>query len=165
MPGNRGPSVSHELTEGFFFSPLARVWWFWVVSGPSRAHLRAHHPPPRVLHSRSLSIALYTVWRRTVRFFDNFYVDLHHFAGNLAVATSQREIRQACRDVQAAIEGKGARSPILAEGHAGPRMRNVRGLSLYFPPFRDPSVFYRELDFARRTRWADFLEAYLGDGR
>ncbi|MFQ5830511.1 MAG: clostripain-related cysteine peptidase [Candidatus Methylomirabilia bacterium] len=30
-----------------------------------------------------------------------------------------------------------------------------------FPPFRDPSAFYRELDFARRTRWADFLGAYL----
>lgn len=116
------------------------------------------------LPSRSLSTALYTAWRRTVRFFDNYYVDLHHFAGNLAAATDQRDLRQACRDVQAAIEGKGARSPLLAEGHAGARMRNVRGLSIYFPPFRDPSVFYRELDFARRTRWADFLEAYLGDG-
>jgi hypothetical protein len=36
------------------------------------------------------------------------------------------------------------------------------GAERYFPPFRDPSVFYRELDFAQRTRWADFLDAYLG---
>jgi hypothetical protein len=40
-------------------------------------------------------------------------------------------------------------------------MRPARGLSIYFPPFRDPSVFYRELDFANRTRWAEFLEVYL----
>ena len=35
-------------------------------------------------------------------------------------------------------------------------------LSIYFPPFRDPPAFYRELDFARRARWAEFLRAYLG---
>ncbi|MBI4611400.1 MAG: hypothetical protein HY726_20610 [Candidatus Rokubacteria bacterium] len=115
------------------------------------------------LPSPGLESALYTAWRRTVRFFDNFYVDLHHFAVNLATATDQREIRQACRNVQAIMDGTGTRSPILAEGHLGPRMKPVRGLSLYFPPFRDPSAFYRELDFARRTQWADFLETYLGE--
>jgi hypothetical protein len=41
-------------------------------------------------------------------------------------------------------------------------MAPARGLSIYFPPFRDPSVFYRELDFAQKTRWADLLDAYLG---
>ena len=43
-------------------------------------------------------------------------------------------------------------------------MERASGLSIYFPPFRDRSVFYRELDFAGRTRWADFLDAYLGHG-
>ena len=41
-------------------------------------------------------------------------------------------------------------------------MQPARGLSIYFPPFRDPSAFYGELDFARRTRLAEFLDAYLG---
>jgi hypothetical protein len=40
---------------------------------------------------------------------------------------------------------------IIAERHGGPGMGRARGLSIYFPPFRDPSAFYRELDFARRT--------------
>ena len=40
-------------------------------------------------------------------------------------------------------------------------MQPARGLSIYFPPFRDPSAFYGELDFAWRTRWAAFLEEYL----
>jgi hypothetical protein len=38
-------------------------------------------------------------------------------------------------------------------------------LSIYFPSLHDPSVFYRELDFARRTRWVEFLEVYLGNER
>ena len=89
------------------------------------------------------------------------YVDLHHFAGNLAAASDVRAIRQACVGIERAIEGKGATSPIIAEGHGGPRMQPARGLSIYFPPFQNPSAFYSDLDFARRTRWAEFLDAYL----
>ncbi len=63
------------------------------------------------------------------------------------------------------MDGKGARTAILAEGHLGPRIKPGRWLSIHFPPFRDPSVFYREFDFASGTRWADFLEAYLGEGK
>jgi len=76
-----------------------------------------------------------------------------------------RAVKQACVDVQQAIEGKGGRSPIIAEGRVGPRMQPARGLSIYFPPFRDPSGFYRELDFVRRTQWADFLASYLSQGQ
>jgi hypothetical protein len=115
------------------------------------------------LPGSSLELALYRAWRRTLRFFDDLYVDLHHLAVNLAVSTTRRDIRHAALEVQRAIEAQGG--PIIAERHAGRRMAPARGLSIYFPPFRDPSVFYRELDFARRTRWAEFLEAYLGKGR
>jgi hypothetical protein len=115
------------------------------------------------LPSTSLETALYRAWRRTLGFFDDLYADLHHFAMNLAAATTRRDIRHAALEVQRAIEAQGG--PIIAERHAGRRMAPARGLSIYFPPFRDPSVFYRELDFARRTRWAEFLEAYLGKGR
>ncbi len=118
------------------------------------------------LKSPGVAPAVYTAWRRTLRFFDNFYVDLHHFASNLAAATLDvGEIKAACGGVQRAIEGKGVESPIIAAGSDGSRMHLSRGLSIYFPPFRDPSAFYRELDFARRTRWADFLEAYLVNGK
>jgi len=56
----------------------------------------------------------------------------------------------------------GEGSPIIAEAHTGAGMAPARGLSLYFPPFRDPSAYCRELDFARPTRWADFLDVFLG---
>jgi hypothetical protein len=59
----------------------------------------------------------------------------------------------------------GGRSPIIAEGYAGSRMAPARSISICFPTFLDRSAFYRALDFASATRWADFLEAYLGTGR
>lgn len=49
-------------------------------------------------------------------------------------------------------------------GTNGARQLEPR-LSIYFPPFRDPSAFCEELDFARRSRWADFLGAYLSQGQ
>lgn len=114
------------------------------------------------LRSRDLQAAVHEAWRRTLRFYENFYVDVHDFAGNLAAATGARDVRSACAGVQHAIEGHGARSPIIAQAHGGARLRAATGLSIYFPPFRDPSAFYRDLDFARRTRWAEFLDGYLG---
>jgi hypothetical protein len=112
------------------------------------------------LPSSGLELALYRAWRRSLRFFDDLYVDLYHFAVNLAAATTRRDVRKAAIEVQRAIEAEGG--AVVAERHGGRRMAPARGLSIYFPPFRDPSVFYRELDFAQKTRWADFLDAYLG---
>jgi hypothetical protein len=100
-----------------------------------------------------------------LRFFDSSYVDLHDLVANLARVANLRRVRQACRVVQDVVDHRGAGHPIMAEAHAGRGVGHARGLSLYFPPFRDPSVYYRELDFARRTRWAEFLEAFLGEDR
>lgn len=110
-----------------------------------------------------VELALDHAARRTLRFFDDLYADLHHFALNLAAAASRRDVRDAAVEVQRVIDGE--RSPVIAERHGGRRMVPARGLSIYLPPRRDPSVFYRELDFARRTRWADFVDAYVGSGR
>ena len=112
------------------------------------------------LPSQSLEVEIYSAWGRTLRFFDRLYVDLHHFAVNLAGVTARHDVRGAALEVQRAIEAQAG--PIIAERHRGPRMARARGLSIYFPSLHDPSVFYRELDFARATRWVDFLDAYLG---
>jgi hypothetical protein len=92
-------------------------------------------------------------------------VDLHHLAGNVASATGHGRIADACRDVQRMIDGDETRSPIIAEGHAGASMAPARGISIYFPLLLDRSAFYRELDFASATHWADLLEACVGKGR
>jgi hypothetical protein len=103
--------------------------------------------------------------RRTLQFYEGLYVDLHHLAVNLATATGTGRIADACHDVQRIIDGDAAHSPIIGQGHVGTAMAPARGLSIYFPLVPDPSAFYRGLDFASATRWADFLDAHLGKGR
>jgi hypothetical protein len=115
------------------------------------------------LPNARLSIAIRSAWRRSLRFFDDSYVDLHYLVANLARSANLRAIRQTCLEVQGLTAA--GRSPVIAEAHTGAGIPAARGLSIYFPPRRDPSVYYRELDFARRTRWADFLDVFLGEQR
>jgi hypothetical protein len=113
------------------------------------------------LRDSQLNSAIFTAWRGSTRFFDNFYIDLHQFATILQQGYAQGDIPLACQAVSAAIVSTGAASPIVAEGHLGPRMEKVKGISIYFPPFRNPSVYYDDLDFAKDTQWGTFLKEYL----
>ena len=63
------------------------------------------------------------------------------------------------------IHGEEARSPVIAEGRVGASMAPARGISIYFPLVLDRSAFYRELDFASATHWADLLDACVENGR
>jgi hypothetical protein len=116
------------------------------------------------IKTASVAAALLGARRRTLQFYDGLYVDLHHLAENLATATGLGRVTDACRELQRLIDGQHG-GPVIAQGHVGAGMAPARGLSIYFPPFRDPSAHYRDLDFARRTRWADVLDACLGKGR
>ena len=117
------------------------------------------------LKSAAVIASLLGARRKTLQFFEGLYVDLHHLAANLATTAGNSLIADACRDVQRIIDGDEVRSPIIAQAHVGASMAPARGLSISFPLFFDRSAFYRELDFARATRWADVLDAYLGTGR
>ena len=117
------------------------------------------------LKSGALMTAVHAAWRRTLRFYDGLYVDLHHLAGNLAKTAGPGPVADACIEIQQLTDGQRNRGPIIAAGHVGPRMTPARGLSICFPAYRDPSIHYRELDFAKRTAWGEFLEAYLRTDR
>jgi hypothetical protein len=117
------------------------------------------------LNSTALASAVHAAWRRTLKFFDGLYVDLHHLAGNLARTAGPGPVADACVEIRRVIEGQGTRGPIIAAGHVRSRMTPARGLSIYFPAYRDPSIHYRELDLAKRTAWGEFLEAYLRTDR
>jgi hypothetical protein len=99
---------------------------------------------------------------RTLQFFDGLYLDLHHLAGNLAKAVGPGPIADACTQIRRVLGGEGPPSPIIAAGYVGARMAPARGLSIYFPAQREPTVHYRDLAFATRTRWADVLDALVG---
>jgi hypothetical protein len=102
---------------------------------------------------------------RTLQFFEGLYVDLHHLAGNLATASGLSPVTDACRSVQRVIQGREGRGPVIAEGHVGARLAPARGLSIYCPVYPTASVHYGELEFAKRTPWADLLGAGFGSGR
>jgi len=117
------------------------------------------------IKSAAVAASLLGARRKTLQFFEGLYVDLHHLAANLATATGNGRVADACRDVQRIIDGDQVQSPMIAQGHAGASMAPARGISTYFPLFLDRSAFYRELDFASATHWADLLDAFLGNGR
>jgi hypothetical protein len=117
------------------------------------------------IKNAALVAALHGARRRTLQFFDGLYVDLHHLAGNLATASGLSSITDACRDVQRVIQGQEGRGPVIAEGHVGARLAPARGLSIYCPVYPMASVHYGELEFAKRTAWADLLEVGFGSGR
>ena len=113
------------------------------------------------LNSTQTQAAIYMAWRNTTRFYENLYMDLYQFADNLGRLSEDRQIQNGCTAIKRTFEGREAASPLIAERHSGESMKAVRGLSIYMPPFKNPSDFYRELDFANQTKWADFLSAYL----
>jgi hypothetical protein len=116
------------------------------------------------LTKQDMQAAIRLARSRTLSFFEDSYVDLHHFATELARATDREQIQRACRDVAAIVDGGGAGSPIIATGHVGEGMASARGISIYFPTF--PVVaHYETLAFAERTRWGEFLAAMLGSAR
>jgi hypothetical protein len=126
-----------------------------VLAGYLLADIKSERAMTPLLYAR----------RRTLQFYDGLYVDLHHLAANLTTAAGTGRIADACRDVQRIIDGHDAHSPIIGQGHVGAAMAPSRGLSIYFPLVHERSAFYRELDFAAATCWADLLEAFLGGGR
>jgi hypothetical protein len=117
------------------------------------------------IKNAALAPAIHGARRRTLQFFDGLYVDLHHLAGNLATASGLSPVTDACRSVQRVIQGREGRGPVIAEGHVGARLAPARGLSIYCPVYPTASVHYGELEFAKRTPWADLLGAGFGSGR
>lgn len=109
------------------------------------------------LRRRGMHGAVEDARRRTVKFSEGQYVDLHDFCRNLNALVDDRAVRAACAPVQRIIDGQGAPTPVLENATVGARLRRARGLSIYFPAMSGPLDGYRRLAFARRTRWAELL--------
>lgn len=111
--------------------------------------------------TQDLEDTIWTARRRATGFYGNMYVDIHHLAKNISTKVSDiAPIRSAAIVVIRAIEGQGATSPIIAEKHEGSRVKEAKGLSIYWPLEKKPSTYYQSLDFATKTRWGDLLDAF-----
>jgi hypothetical protein len=116
---------------------------------------------------RSLSALgqIHWAWLSSLRFNDDRYVDLLDLARQLHAVSTDTRIRRAAAAVVAVLSSRAGEEPLVASGHVGPRLASAHGLSIYFPGAAPVASHYHELAFARRTRWGNFLDAYLGAGR
>lgn len=85
-------------------------------------------------------------------------VDLRAFCTNLAGAGITDDVTSAAEAVVAALAPNGY---VLAEGHHGPTVDGVGGVTAYLPPPTEaPSKFYGDLRFAKEHGWDEFIAAY-----
>jgi hypothetical protein len=86
--------------------------------------------------------------------------DLRTFCRGLVARTSDANVRSAAEQVIAALVPGGY---VLAEGHLGPKVEDCGGVSIYLPSPNNAQVspYYKDLAFAKRQKWADFLAGYF----
>jgi hypothetical protein len=101
---------------------------------------------------------LFGALRSAQAFTDRDYVDLAHFCSLLADDDPDGGIGLAARRVVNLLEGEA--TPLVAARQHGPKVGNARGLSIYLPA-RIVSPLYAGLEFAKRHRWDDFLDAFV----
>ncbi len=89
------------------------------------------------------------------------YVDLYDFCGLLEGKSTVAGIKAACQGVKKSIRPNGM---VISSGYKGAAVKHSNGLSIYFP-LKSISPLYRTLDFAKRTSWGRFLQAYVTSAR
>ena len=91
-------------------------------------------------------------------FSDRDYIDLGHFCQLLAADDAGGAIGAAAQSVVDLLVEDG--SPVIAEAHHGSEVEDASGLSIYLPT-RVVSPLYRDLEFAQKHGWDDFLGSFV----
>jgi hypothetical protein len=90
--------------------------------------------------------------------FDGDLVDLRSFCDELATSALDQPVKDAAAAVAASLEPG---EYVIAEGHLGDKVKPCGGVTVYFPvPPGNVSPYYKDLRFARRHKWDEFLRAY-----
>jgi hypothetical protein len=111
----------------------------------------------RSIGTASEYVAVSRTLNATQRFDTPDYVDVGHMCRELLKRSKAAAVKTAATATIEALDGDGRF--VIAESHKGTSVRNASGVAIYFP--RGPvSKVYGKLDFARKTAWGKFLEAY-----
>ncbi|HEX9900437.1 MAG TPA: hypothetical protein VGC81_14535, partial [Candidatus Methylomirabilis sp.] len=116
---------------------------------------------PRMSETRSwVDEALY---RTQAHFRRHTLWDVAEVCAHLADVTDDDEVRQAAREVNAALQPVNS-SFVIAEGHLGAKVERCGGITIYWPPriLHAISPYYKDVEFARKHQWLGLLEAYQG---
>jgi hypothetical protein len=95
--------------------------------------------------------------KRSPRFIGEL-VDLRVFCRNLAASGLGDDVKAAARRV---VDALAPGDYVLAEGHHGPTVEQVGGVTAYLPPpTEELSQFYADLRFAKERGWDEFITDY-----
>lgn len=108
---------------------------------------------------------------KTQHYFVDDYVDLHHFCWNLSRFTNDEKIKTLSKnvmnkiryimenpDLPGAIKEIDTKNNSSVEyGYIGYRLRNSRGISIYFPCLAPMREYNNDLEFVKHTKWNEFI--------
>ncbi len=103
----------------------------------------------------SVVLGLYRARQKAQAYDVPDYVDLADLCKQIRTNVSQQAIVAACEAVERALA-----QSVLATGYKTKQMAGSTGISIYYPQ-RDLSPLYKRLDFAKKSKWDEFLAAVL----
>ena len=93
--------------------------------------------------------------------YDN--IDLINFCQLLKNTSVKEEIVKACDGVIDAVTG--VTGLVLLSEYTGTSMKHSNGIAIYFPTRILSTLYETNLDFAARTKWGEFLKAFISATR
>ncbi len=93
------------------------------------------------------------------KFYYRTYKDTFDFAKLIKEKSKVKEIQDASAGVMDALKPAG-NSYVIASKSLTANMANAHGVSVYFPGHESYTKYYDRLDFARKSKWDDFIKAY-----
>ncbi len=93
------------------------------------------------------------------RFYYQTYKDIFDLARLLKEKSKVKEIQDASAGVMDALK-PADNNYVLASKTLTPQMANAHGASIYFPGRQSYTKYYDDLDFAKKSKWDEFIKAY-----
>jgi hypothetical protein len=93
------------------------------------------------------------------KFYYPTYKDLYDFARLLNEGIDVKEIKDSSKGVMDILES-GDNNFIIASGNLTSSMSNAHGVSIYIPVRETYLKYYNNLDFAKKSKWDEFVKAY-----
>ncbi len=93
------------------------------------------------------------------KFYYQTYKDIFDLARLLKEKSGVKEIQDASAGVMDALK-PADNNYVLASKTLTPQMANAHGASIYFPGRQSYTKYYDNLDFAKKSKWDEFIKAY-----
>ncbi|MCZ7356878.1 MAG: clostripain-related cysteine peptidase [Candidatus Methanoperedens sp.] len=93
------------------------------------------------------------------KFYYRTYKDIFDFAKLIKEKSKVKEIQDTCAGVMEALKPSD-NSYVIASMSLTTNMANAHGVSVYFPGRESYTKYYDRLDFARKSKWDEFIKAY-----